>query len=353
MSGEPQAGRSTARDVAREAGVGTATVDRVLNSRGGVSAGTVARVEQAILRLGYRRDLAAANLARGRIYRLLFILPGGDHNFMRQLERDIRRLAGHPDAARTQLALQTVPAFDGAALAERLEAVDVTATDGVAVVATDATEVRAGINRLSEAGVHVVTLISDLPTARRHFVGIDNIAAGRSAGALLGRLVGERGGSAGPVGPVGIVVGSRLVRDHVERRIGFEQIMRQRFGHLRVLDPVEGLDDPEVAEARVSRLLAAEPELVGLYSAGAGNRGVIAALELSGRSGRIVTVAHELTPPSRRALDNGIFDVVIHQDTGHEARSALRVLRALCDASPVDWAQERIRIEIFIRENLP
>jgi len=46
------------------AGVSLATVDRVVNRRDGVSAKTIARVEAAVARLGYRADVAAARPAR-------------------------------------------------------------------------------------------------------------------------------------------------------------------------------------------------------------------------------------------------------------------------------------------------
>ena len=55
--------RPTVNDIAKEAGVSLATVDRVLNDRPGVRAKTVRAVQDAIVQLGYVRDVAAANLA--------------------------------------------------------------------------------------------------------------------------------------------------------------------------------------------------------------------------------------------------------------------------------------------------
>ena len=96
-----------------------------------------------------------------------------------------------------------------------------------------------------------------------------------------------------------------------------------------------------------------EDDLIGLYNAGAGNEGIAAALEASGRSLDIVWIAHELTGDTRRFLLGGIADAVINQDPGHEARSAARVLLARCLDEPIIADQERIRIEIFLRDNLP
>ena len=54
--------RAALSDVAREAGVSVATVDRVLNKRPGVHIRTIRLVEAAAQRLRYRPDPAAARL---------------------------------------------------------------------------------------------------------------------------------------------------------------------------------------------------------------------------------------------------------------------------------------------------
>src|SRR5580658_5408683 len=75
--GWPPMVRATVHDLARAAGVSLATIDRVLNRRGGVRAATIEKVELAIARLDYRRDAAAAMLAKQHEYRLAFVIPTG------------------------------------------------------------------------------------------------------------------------------------------------------------------------------------------------------------------------------------------------------------------------------------
>ena len=65
----------TIKDVARQAGVSTATVSRVLNDSDGVSEHTRKRVEQAISDLGYRYNALAGSLKRQQSGLLGHIVP--------------------------------------------------------------------------------------------------------------------------------------------------------------------------------------------------------------------------------------------------------------------------------------
>ncbi|MEP5517347.1 MAG: LacI family DNA-binding transcriptional regulator, partial [Bauldia litoralis] len=313
----------------------------------GVHAETAERVQQAIERLKYRPDRLAARLARGRDHRFEFILPSGSNAFMRALEERVRVTADHVIDERVRIGITHVDVFDGEVLAAALDNLRGEA-DGVAVVALDHPSVCEAIDDLTQSGVTVVTLVSDAPRSRRaHYVGIDNTAAGRTAASLLGRFLGGRGGK------VGLIAGSMALRDHIERQIGFEQVIARDFPDLRLLPIREGRDDDDRVEALAAALLGEHDDLVGIYNVGAGNGGVVAALEASGRSRDVVFVAHELTPFSRRHLIRGTIDAIINQDAGHEGRSATRLLIAEREGIPIDAGQERIRIDIFVRDNVP
>jgi LacI family transcriptional regulator len=340
-------GRARLEDVARVAGVSVATVDRVVNRREGVREKTIARVEAAVAKLGYRADPAAARLARNRSFRFVFILPTGANSFMSLLAEQVARTAEWLAGQRAFIDIRHVDVFDADALAGALESVS-SGYQGVATVALDHPRVRAAIDDLSERGIPVVTLVSDVPSSRRlHYVGIDNPAAGRTAATLMGRFLGGRKGA------VGIVAGSLALRDHAERQFGFHQVLSSEYPDLLALPAVEGRDDSECTRAVTAEQLARRPDLVGIYNVGAGNRGIAAALEESGRAEEIVWIAHELTVHSRRLLLRGVVDAIISQDPAHEARSAGRVLLSICCGEPILPDQERIRIDIFLRDNLP
>lgn len=341
----------TLKDIAREAGVSLATVDRVLHNRPGVRPDTVRRVKEAIARNSFQPHVAAAELARGRARRFAFVMPSGPNPFMQQIEAYLGEMAAWLSARRLKVEMVATDVFEPAALAASLEALSGD-YDGVAVVALDHPSVRAAINDLVDAGTKVVTLVSDVPSSRRHhYVGIDNIAAGRTAGALIGRLVGQRSGK------VAIVAGSQGLRDHAERIFGFNQVMATEFPDLSVLPVLEGRDEDERSEQMLARLFGGHADIVGLYNVGAGTQGVAKALndKALSETGRdkVVFVGHDVTALTRRLLLQGLMDAAISQNPGHEARAAVRVLLALARGEPILGEQEKIRIDIVMRDNLP
>jgi LacI family transcriptional regulator len=337
----------TIQDVAQRAGVSVATIDRVLNRRPGVRSQTVEKVETAIRELNYQPDRIAARLARGREYRLWFVLPTTAGEFFQRINDEVEDSARRMAAERVAIMVKRVDVFDGEALARTLDGFgdDV---DGVAVVALDHPAVRESINGLVARGISVVTLVSDVPGSKRtHYAGIDNSSAGRTAAGLMGRFL------RGEKGTVGLFAGSLSLRDHIERQFGFEQVMTHEFPQFEILPVRESRDDVERTEALTSQLLKEHPNVIGIYNVGGGTRGIVAALEGNPRAKDIVFIAHEVTEGSRRALIRGTIDAIINQDPGHEVRSAVRVLIAKADNAPLVEAQERIRIDIFMRDNLP
>lgn len=122
---------------------------------------------------------------------------------------------------------------------------------------------------------------------------------------------------------------------------------------MRLLPVLEGRDDAATVERLLTQAFAARDDIAGIYSLGAGNSGLIRALDAHGEKPGPAVIVHELTQSTRAALIGGTIDAVLNQDAGHEVRSAIRVLRAHADGMPVIDAQERIRIDIFLRDNLP
>ncbi|MDA4844556.1 LacI family DNA-binding transcriptional regulator [Hoeflea poritis] len=340
--------KATVQDPAALAGMSTATVDRVLHNRSGVSEKARERVRAAIHELGFGQLPGDLMEAPKRTLRFLFLLPKVNTSFAKAICTSVRTAARVSDEINVINDTQRIDLRDNLALIREIDAVTAEKYDGLALFAVDAPGVRQAIDRVVERGVKVVTLVSDIPTSKRHhFVGIDNVAAGRVAGTLMGRFAGKKKGT------VGVIAGSLRMRDHVDRYFGFEQILRARFPGLRIL-PIEEGDSLHTHNAVITRrLLEKHDDLVGLYSAAAGNVGILEVLADLGKSDGLVVLMHELSEHTRRGLADGTVDAVINQDTGHIARSAVRVLTAFCSGRPIIEAQEKIRIDIYLADNLP
>ena len=338
----------TLSDVARQAGVSYATADRVVNGRGGVAQKSAIRVREAIAALGYVRNIAAANLAQRRTYRFVALLPSGPNAFFARMRAilDEARAALRQD--RVDLRILDVAAFDPKALAGRLAELRAEEVDGVALVGSDDAQVAEAMSRLRAGGVAVLTLVSDVPGASRDgYVGIDNVMAGRTAGRMVALA---HGGRAGRVLPV---VGALSARDHAERLNGLRDTLGRHFPGLALAPEIEGRDRHEEVEARLAGALKTDPDITAIYSAGAGNSGLLRVIEaLPAERPRPIVVLHELVAHSRRALERGLIDVVIDQRPEEEVSAALSLLRNIADRRVVVPAAP-ILPAIYVNENLP
>lgn len=336
----------TLSDVARRAGVSYATADRVINNRGGVAEKSARRVRAAIEDLGYVRNVAAANLAQKRTYRFAFVIPEGPNSFFQRLRSILDAARPEMLAARVGLEVESVAAFDATALVACLARLAAEKIDGVALVGTDDPRVCAAIDALRAQGVAVLTLVADVQGAKSDgYVGIDNTVAGRTAGRLLLLAHGERPGRVLPI------VGVATAHDHAERLAGMQQTLAETGARITCAPLIEGRDRHDIVEAELRRRLDEDPAVTAIYSAGAGNAGLVRVLEDYGPR-RPIVVLHELVAHSRRALETGLADVVIDQRPEDEIQTALDCLRAIADRRETA-PPPPIVPAIYLRENLP
>ncbi|MEO0860318.1 MAG: LacI family DNA-binding transcriptional regulator [Pseudomonadota bacterium] len=339
--------RPTTRDLAKAAGVSLATVDRVLNGRAGVRSKTVEVVNKTIQEIGFQRNVVAATLARRRAYRFAFVLPLQSGEFIGQLSLRIGEVARAFASEMIEAEVLTAPEDGPHGLARFLADLSVQAYDGIAIMAPETPHVRDAIRRVEERGIQAISFISRQAAAEDiPFVGIDNHAAGATAGELMGRLISPRQGSV-------IVLGESFQsRDSLERRLGFDRVMGDMFPHLTVLPSLETHGDEGRVRRVISQVLDARPDVAGIYVLASEARlPLTLAAELGG--GRdIQRIAHERTPFTEAALREGRVEALITQDPGHLVRSAIRTLRARCENRTTLASQERIRIEVLLKHNL-
>ncbi|WP_216671206.1 LacI family DNA-binding transcriptional regulator [Mangrovicoccus sp. HB161399] len=304
----------TIREIAALAGVGPATVDRVLNNREGVRTKTRQRVLGALEKL--RQE---AGSAEGKTELRLFCDSGEGFNaaMRRAVEEVNRRLPGivlHDHYERTS---QTDPMVLAREITEHgLEA------KGAVVIAREHPAINRAIRRLEAAGVPVVCLTTDLPSSRRSaYVGNDQYAAGSVAGLLIGNALEKCEGRRI------LFVMSEPFRCQQEREMGFRRTLRNDFPYLRIEERVIVDDDPGNAHAQFSQYIEANGPPAAIYNVAGANRGLARALKDIGRAEETVFVGHELTPHSRLLLEEKVMDYVISHDFAAEVAMAARWIR--------------------------
>ncbi|WP_184469356.1 LacI family DNA-binding transcriptional regulator [Rhizobium esperanzae] len=339
--------RPTAKDLAEAAGVSLATVDRVLNDRPNVSKKAVRSVHEAIERIGFIRNPAAVSLARNKSYRFRFVLPKSGDLYLRELLRRVKELGQALKGDLTDIDYVQIPTDDAHGVAKYLAGIGEEELDGVALMAPESPQVRDAVARLLERNIKVVQFLSGqekLPAA--DFVGVDNFAAGATAGKLIGTF------ACRAPGKVMVVAETMQSLDSIQRRHGFDTIINERFPFLRSLPSIETHADERRANEIIGRVLENNKDIIAVYVLSSEARIPLSATAANVDLVNLAVVVHERTPFSEEALRDDRIDAVIAQDPGHAVRSAIRIMRARSDAREPLAEQERIRIEVLLKENL-
>ena len=327
--------RPKVADVAARAGVSTATVDRVINGRGGVHQKTVARVEEAIREIvGTKSKRASSHAGPFDIF-----LPASSGRSTEVLAEALAATCArhHADAD-----IVPIERINPQVLAERLIACARRGSAGVAFQGVDHPIVRAALPVRARAGTRGVPWGADgAGGAGRAAAAAALRAAGRTAGLLMGRFC------RGP-GKLAVVWGGALYRSHEEREIGFRAVLRHEHPELQILEMVNGNDDADLNFARFGEVIAGHPDLLGVYCVGGGQKGVAAALEAAGVAQSIVMIGHNFNEETKPFLLSGTIDAVIHQDMTRIAGAAMD---CLIGRKPLP-ANVGIPVEIITRENL-
>ncbi|MEW9612539.1 LacI family DNA-binding transcriptional regulator [Shinella sp. S4-D37] len=339
--------RPTAKDLAEAAGVSLATVDRVLNDRPNVSRKAAHKVNEAIERIGFIRNPAAVALARNKTYRFRFVLPDSGDLYLLELVARANEARDALRADSTEVDIVRIPMADPHHVAKYLAAIEPDAVDGVAVMAPESPQVRDALVRLVERDVKVVQFLSGQERLENaDYVGIDNFAAGATAGKIIGRFV------SGRPGKIMVVAETMMALDSIQRRHGFDCIINAQFPHLQSLPSLETYADEKRADLIIHRTLQHHPDIVSVYVLSSEARCALTAVRNWQSACPLTVVAHERTPFTEQALMDERIDAVIAQDPGHAVRSALRIMRARADHRDLLASQEKIRIEVLLKENL-
>lgn len=298
--------RPTITDLARESGVSVATVDRVLNGRAKVREETARRVYEAAQRIGYH----AAALIGQRMFadlpeiRFGFVFPKARQPFWQDVAREMEAAVARAQGIRGKLVVEFAPSQspgDIAGLMNRLAP----RCDALAASAVNHVQITDTVSQLQERGIPCFSMLNDYAQGvRQSYIGLNNIKVGRIAAHMMCRAVGHPG-------KLAVFVGGYRWHGHELRETGFRSYFREFAPDFSVLDTMVNLETRQLTYETTLELLQRHPDLKGLYCAGGGMEGAIAALREVRTPGQVTMVLHELIPESRAALADRYAEMAI------------------------------------------
>jgi LacI family transcriptional regulator len=299
-------GRPTINDLAEAAGVSVSTVNRVIGGGHRVRSATIRRVKDAAETIGFYglgSIKSRLNAARPK-YRFGMLLRQPTCTFVKMIAHAVKLGAERVADCDIDLRVEFMEELTPQDIAARMIALAETC-DAIGVVAAVHPLVTQAIDALQQRGVPVFALISQLAaTGETHYVGLDNWKVGRTAAWAIEHICKTPG-------KLGILVGNYRYRCQEMNESGFRSYFREYAPQFTLLEPLSTFESSTVAQEMTERLLREHPDLMGLYVAGGGISGALAALRASDRAGKVVTVGYELMDDTRAALLDGILTLVI------------------------------------------
>ncbi|KAF0175032.1 MAG: LacI family transcriptional regulator [Rhodobacteraceae bacterium] len=289
--------RPTIHDVAREAGVSTATVDRVLNAREKVREDTARRVYEAARLVGYHATPLIGQRVQMDLPRLRLgvVLHKEKQAFYQTFKTEIERAVAQATGLRASAIIEFAPSQTPADFAALMDGL-ATRVDAVAATAVTHPEVTEAVLRLNAKGIPCFALLNDFAQGvRQNYLGLNNMKIGRIAAHLIAI-------SSHQAGKIAVFVGGYRWHGHELRETGFRSYFREYAPQFTVLDTLVNLETRQLTYEATLDLLNRHPDLRGIYCAGGGMEGAIAALREVRQPGEVTLVVNELTPESRAAL---------------------------------------------------
>ncbi|MBJ2150035.1 LacI family DNA-binding transcriptional regulator [Paracoccus sp. IB05] len=205
--------KPTLREIATLAGVGTATVERVLNGRAAVRPGTAEKVIAAARALNTPRLMPVQHHG---IFRIEVLLLKPESAFFRRLSQAFERIAATLDAT-VQIHRSFVDPIRPEDLARWILR-PAARRSGLILALSDQAPVRDALRDLAATGLPMFDIVTRAGDDMVPLVGIDNLAAGRSAGHFIARMQPRPG-------PV-IAIGDPICRVHRDRLRGISDCFR-------------------------------------------------------------------------------------------------------------------------------
>ena len=175
------------------------------------------------------------------------------------------------------------------------------------------------IKRLTDNGIMVITINTDIEGSTRHcFVGTDYVNGGMTAGALM-QMIGH-----GKLN-IGITLGSLKILGHKLRLKGFEKIV-DSSKNAKIIAVTEDEDDDICSYDRNTRMLQEHPEINAIFAASSGGiYGACRAVMAQKRTKDMTMVVFDTIPSTIEMIESDIIQATIYQHPRRQGQTAMQI----------------------------
>lgn len=318
--------RITIKDIAKEAGVSTGTVDRVLHDRGKVAKDKKKAILAAVKKLGYTPNMYASAMAFNQNFRISCLIPtlkkGG---YWELIEAGLNEGARGYSDFRIDVTVSHYDPSDLTSFPKESNAILAGSPDGVILGPTENSQTLEFTNRLDQAGIPYILIDSFVEgTHPMAFFVQNGVSSGEFYASILGYSSQTRGNkivifsNAG-----GIPSGSNQQK---ERARGFTQFILSHFPSVEIIH----VDFPykrnkkrdwsildkffkEHDDCKIGVFLNSEAYITGEY------------LETHPQPDFFLA-GYDLTAKNKGLLERGIIRFLICQRPGQQGASAVKAL---------------------------
>ena len=218
---------------------------------------------------------------------------------------------------------------------------------GVILKAPDVPEIGEAIARLRDAGIPVVTLVTDLPLSKRvAYVGIDNRAAGATAAFLIDQWLADRPGS------ILLALSRSAFRGEEEREVGFRATIRQLAPERELVEATDTDGIDMFVRDKTVDILRSRPDITAVYSMGGGNSAILEAFASVGRTCKVF-IAHDLDRDNLALIQNRQITAVLHHDLRLDMRRACQIIMQASGGIEGQIESDPSQINVVTPYNIP
>jgi len=309
------------QDIAVKTGISVSTVHRALTHPDKVSEQVYAQVREASEELGYEPNLIASTLSSKKKMDFAMLCPYNP--FYEQIIAGARSAVAELRIYGVTLAFIHSKEYS---FTEQLEQLNQIANsmeyDGIAIAPAHTQLLNPVIDRITNAGVPVITFDNDIPnSSRRYYIGQNPKTAGETAAFLYDAFL--------PEGSVVAVMGSYVDAYGLAERLRCFREYLGNTGKLRVTDNFQYFDSIEGAYEMCSQILLNIKPAAVFSNSMLGTIGCARAIRDSGQSGKVFMIGFDIVDEIKGYLNDGTLLASLHHAPYVQGNLAVKSLLRL------------------------